>query len=504
MAKIIVSFLGVLNYTQLKYSLDDQERNTPFVAAALTSILNVDEIRILATKKAQEKNAAALQEALRNLNIRHSLKFYDLPDGATIGEQREQLRMFLDTLKAESNDSLIIDITHGWRAQPFLAATAIATLQAAGDLPADTRILYAAAPSPPQEGDPAPIWDLTGFMQQLQQAFGLIVFRDTGHADLLVRALRDEEHHLRQRKQAGEREEFPSTGKLIGALDRLARHLAQLRVPQITIGDGRPSSAQQLVDALNDYANACQQDHPALVPLLDDLRKMIAPLACDTLADEQGHRALLHLAQLYRQFNRLVEAAALAREGIVCLYADDGAATDAGRPTFDDTARQNAERNASWHQQNRGHFNVRNDLLHCGFKKSPAGNLDTAVKELIKAFAEQIEEGPLTEQNKQAKLGQVLFVTRHKGAVEWVRRQGIIAKMIDHLDEETIAGLQSGDMVMGVLPVSVVAEVMAQGARFLHLELQVPPELRGKELSADDLERMGAKLVEYEVRKVDK
>lgn len=95
-----------------------------------------------------------------------------------------------------------------------------------------------------------------------------------------------------------------------------------------------------------------------------------------------------------------------------------------------------------------------------------------------------------------------LFVTRHPGAVEWARRRGIEAEMIAHLDDQTIARLRSGDVVMGVLPVAVAAEVCARGARFVHLELHVPPELRGRELSADDLERLGARLVEYEVRRV--
>ena len=61
--------------------------------------------------------------------------------------------------------------------------------------------------------------------------------------------------------------------------------------------------------------------------------------------------------------------------------------------------------------------------------------------------------------------------------------------------------VRPGDVVMGVLPVSLAAEVCARGARFLHLSVEVPPELRGQELSADDLERLGAELVEYEVRR---
>ena len=74
----------------------------------------------------------------------------------------------------------------------------------------------------------------------------------------------------------------------------------------------------------------------------------------------------------------------------------------------------------------------------------------------------------------------------------------IRARFVDHLDVEAI---RPGDVVMGVLPVSLAAEVCARGARFLHLELHMPPDMRGKELSANDMERLGAELVEYDVRR---
>ena len=51
--RIRVSFLGVLNYTRLNYSLDNHVRNTPFVAAVLASLLDIDDIHILATRDAQ-------------------------------------------------------------------------------------------------------------------------------------------------------------------------------------------------------------------------------------------------------------------------------------------------------------------------------------------------------------------------------------------------------------------------------------------------------------------
>jgi CRISPR-associated protein Csx16 len=90
------------------------------------------------------------------------------------------------------------------------------------------------------------------------------------------------------------------------------------------------------------------------------------------------------------------------------------------------------------------------------------------------------------------------FVTRHSGAVEWARQQGISARVISHLDPETI---QNGDTVLGTLPVSTAAEICAKGARYFHLSLQVPEDLRGQELSAQDMLNSNAHFQEYKICK---
>lgn len=92
-----------------------------------------------------------------------------------------------------------------------------------------------------------------------------------------------------------------------------------------------------------------------------------------------------------------------------------------------------------------------------------------------------------------------LFVTRHPGAVDWAARQGIAARMVAHLDTGTVG---PGDTVMGTLPVHLVAEVCARGARYLHLSLDLPAEARGRDLSADEMVRFGARLTEYRAERV--
>ena len=92
------------------------------------------------------------------------------------------------------------------------------------------------------------------------------------------------------------------------------------------------------------------------------------------------------------------------------------------------------------------------------------------------------------------------FVSRHAGALDWARRQGIEATRIAHLDPAQIG---AGDIVMGTLPIQLACAVCDLGARYLHLELDLPAEARGIDLSADDMDRFGARLTEFHIRRID-
>lgn len=90
------------------------------------------------------------------------------------------------------------------------------------------------------------------------------------------------------------------------------------------------------------------------------------------------------------------------------------------------------------------------------------------------------------------------IVTRHLGAVSWLKdRVGEPVVHIHHLDDPCM--LQSGDTVYGTLPMYLVAEVCARGVRYVHLEVELPKHLRGQDLTAAQLTKLNAELVEYTV-----
>jgi len=94
----------------------------------------------------------------------------------------------------------------------------------------------------------------------------------------------------------------------------------------------------------------------------------------------------------------------------------------------------------------------------------------------------------------------VLFVTRHPGAREWAHQQGLeVDALVDHLDIDRV---QPGDEVIGSLPVNLAARICERGGRYLHLSLDLPRELRGRELTAQQMQQCNARIEEYRVTRV--
>lgn len=88
------------------------------------------------------------------------------------------------------------------------------------------------------------------------------------------------------------------------------------------------------------------------------------------------------------------------------------------------------------------------------------------------------------------------FVTRHRGAITWAVRHGLRARKVEmaNFDPAIVA---PGDVVMGTLPVHLIAEVNRRGGHYWHLTMDLPEALRGRELTADEMDACGARLDEF-------
>lgn len=94
------------------------------------------------------------------------------------------------------------------------------------------------------------------------------------------------------------------------------------------------------------------------------------------------------------------------------------------------------------------------------------------------------------------------FVSRHAGSIDWIKQQAIqVDRFVTHLNETDMP--QTGDIVIGTLPVHLIAKLNKKGIRFIHLQLEVDHQQRGVELSSQCLSSSQATLQEYLVMKVD-
>ena len=90
-----------------------------------------------------------------------------------------------------------------------------------------------------------------------------------------------------------------------------------------------------------------------------------------------------------------------------------------------------------------------------------------------------------------------VICTKHPGAAEWLRRKGVDAPQIT-----TPWMLEAPVHVYGDLHITSAAKVCGAGGRCTFIVMSIPTAMRGKEITADEMELCGAKLVEFRVEEV--
>ncbi|ART83436.1 CRISPR-associated protein Csx16 [Oceanisphaera profunda] len=92
------------------------------------------------------------------------------------------------------------------------------------------------------------------------------------------------------------------------------------------------------------------------------------------------------------------------------------------------------------------------------------------------------------------------FITRHPGALQWAKQKKLHYDVhVEHL--LSLSLLNKGDTVVGTLPINLVYQINQKGVIYVHLSLEIPPALRGVELTAEQLDNCKATLERYEVIK---
>ena len=88
----------------------------------------------------------------------------------------------------------------------------------------------------------------------------------------------------------------------------------------------------------------------------------------------------------------------------------------------------------------------------------------------------------------------ILILTQHIGAIEWLRRIGITAEIVTQPTAEKVRGKH----VIGDLPIHMAIECFTVTS----IAFDKTPNKREEEISANDMEKFGARLETFLVRRV--
>ncbi len=510
MTTTLITFAGTGDYAETVYQWRGVgDYRSQHIAAALGKLWKATAIVVLATQAAEDKNGNRLRDSLAAASLPQPV-FKRLSDGRTEEELWAQFQAMREAIELAAGDEALIDITHGFRAQPFFAGAVLSVLRASGLKPHNLALVYGEY----RKDEPtSPIWDLTLFIELMDWAQALGLFLQTGVATPVVELGRQMQRREQKRVLALGTRDFPTFGGLVQAIEDFAADLATVRVASMITGyqqeDSKKRNARGSAARLLAAIEQCRQEVATklspLALILDRLAESVRPLEADRLYSEDGQRAQCALARHYLDLARYPEAAAVVREARVNQHAEDERAVEVNSPCFDDEERRAADLRFGERDPDVGEIGgIRNDIEHGGFRKQPlsAKALQTRIDRLVQRFAPagRSEAKGGEPEALHFAAGRTFFVTRHAGAVEWAARQGVaVDRTVAHLD---LAEVRRGDVVIGTLPVHLAAEVCESGARYLHLVLDLPPEQRGLELTAEEMARCGPRLVEYRVERI--
>jgi CRISPR-associated DxTHG motif protein len=174
---IILTTIGTGNYTDETYEFQDKPLwTTKLFPIALAGWYPEASIKVLATAEAGDKYRDEILQALPRAEI------IRIPSC----KAEDELWELFNTIARELPDAetVVLDITHGYRSLPQLALLSLAFLRVAKGIKIE-RVVYGALDAKSAEGV-CPVFDLTPFVDMLDWANATDRFLDTGDARKLT------------------------------------------------------------------------------------------------------------------------------------------------------------------------------------------------------------------------------------------------------------------------------------------------------------------------------
>ncbi len=384
----LVTFLGISNYQHTSYRWQEQTCTTEYVAEALAQLLPADDVIVLGTTQAWDKHGAEIERRLNRFGVKRPNDGECFPIGENATEFWQQFEQIKQVLRASPDVKIVLDITHGFRSQPFFASAAITFVRALDLNPRRFQVVYGAYEQKNAENI-SPIWDITPFIELVDWSHRLMMFLKTGRVSDVAETTKVlGKQLLKQWHQSGREGKKPFLDRLGTAMNRFGESLETVRTGDLLLGtQEKTSSAVEVASAIQHCREQLVETIPPLADVLDRIESLVQRLITnDRLSQPDGQRALRELGSVYWEMGRYAEAAATMREAWITQHACSKADCP-GQEFFSSHHREAAEK--AWFEANtflaKEIGEIRNDIQHAGYRSQPIppATIKRKIKELL-------------------------------------------------------------------------------------------------------------------------
>ncbi len=367
----LLTFLGTTDYQEVPYRLHDQEFRTRLCPVAISRIEGIADVVVFVTDEARAKWFDALKLELGAVGATCRAVGIQLPK-----DEAGMWSLFRAVQSEMTGPSVALDVTHAFRAIPFVAMS-VAGFARATNPDAVAAIYYGAYEARGDDGV-VPIIELTSLVSVLDWTAAVGAFQRYGDAASIASLIRLERRRL---ASAGRRDDAAALGQVAGDLERVAADLLACR-PRLV-----PEAARRSREAILRHAEATNELTPAFHAVRDTLLDALGALVGETgtVSFRNMLEAQLAMVRWYVEHGHPLHALALSREWLVtlvCILRDldwtsrerrDEAQTHIHNREVPPDVADRFDRVSQW----------RNDVLHCGMRAS-AMPADTVLKNVAK------------------------------------------------------------------------------------------------------------------------
>lgn len=313
---ILLSFIGTGRLYDTVYLLGGQEFHTPIIQEALCRYYKPEKVILFVTHGARSVNLPTVRSVLSSFDVSE----VDIPDGKC---EEEIWEIFSIVTKSVSEkDSILFDITHGFRSLPFISLLSIAYLKEIRSISL-SGVVYGAFEAGERiktnsgvEISHAPVFDLTDFVSIFDWMAGVRSFLHHADAGLLneqVKRISNEEFNKTQSRTG--------TKPLLNLIGPLSTYAEAVRL-------SRPVEALSVASLIYDRFPKATEAIGSYTPVLIPLLSKISDIGNFAVSDSNAlTRELIleqrNLIQVQLDMGLYQQAVTLGREWMVTvlLYA---------------------------------------------------------------------------------------------------------------------------------------------------------------------------------------